>query len=260
MSKMSTDPASMIQEMDMAGIEKVVLLAFNAKRTLQVHVTNEYVSELVARYPNRFAGFASYDAHDGLIQKELKQERERLGLVGYKLACGYLGLSPDDAGWDAVYLDAVENRLPVLLHMGYSPVKKVALRYCAPQLLEKVLAKYPDLILVIAHMAWPWVDETISLMNKYENVYADMSIVSYYQPIQTVIDILQKAKKAKVAHKLIFGTDYPMCSFQEGAGRIREIRQQMNQSTNALTFHEWEMIFHGNARQVLRDTIPKKRM
>lgn len=250
--ELHVEPSGLLAEMDQAGVERAVLLAFNAKRTLGVHVPNELVGEWCRCAPKRLSGLASYDAYEPLAKQDLVRERKRWGLCGYKLAYGYLSLAPDDPGWRPLYEDAVEHDLPVLVHMGFTPIRRASLRHCHPGLLEPVLSRYPSLTLVIAHMGWPWVSETIDLLVRYPNVHADLSIVSRYQPLDKVVEILNLAADAGVAGKLLFATDYPMSRFSESLTRIKEVQQRMAEAGNRqLPRVVWENIMHGNARRLL---------
>ncbi|UFJ42474.1 amidohydrolase family protein [Brevibacillus humidisoli] len=249
--ELTVEPESLLAEMDRAGVERAVLLAFNARRTLGVHVTNELVGKWCSQVPQRFLGLASYDGRDSLRKRELVLDRKRYRLSGYKLAYGYLAMAPDEPDWWPLYEDALEHDLPVLVHMGFSPIKRVSLRHCHPGLLEPVLSRYPSLKLVIAHMGWPWISETIELMARYPNTYADLSIVSRYQPIEQVVEIFSKAAAAGVEGKLLFGTDYPMCGFAEGLARIKELRQRVRVSTGGISEGVWDKILYGNAKHLL---------
>lgn len=242
----------LIQEMNKNNVQKAVLLGFNAQRTLGVHVTNEYVSSICKEHPRRFIGFASFDGMDNTLCKaELKKELVNYNLQGYKLAYGYLNISPNDQGWNPIYEDALERELSILVHMGYTPIKQANLRYCHPALLDQVLSKYPKLKIVIAHMGWPWIDDTFALLKRYENVYTDLSIVSSYQPINTIANILRSAKEHGVVNKLIWGTDYPMCSMTDSLNRFKDIKKYLDDNKVVIESETWKRIFQGNANYLL---------
>lgn len=250
---MEVDIGKLIQEMDRSNVQKAVLLGFNAKRTLGVHVTNEYVSKVCKENPSRFIGFASFDGMDNALYKNgLQKELVDYNLQGYKLAFGYLNMSPNDPGWYPIYEDATERQLPILVHMGYTPIKQANLRYCHPKLLEEVLRNFPKLKLVIAHMGWPWIDDTLALLKRYENVYADLSIVSFYQPIKTISNIIGLAKAQGVVNKLIWGTDYPMCSMTDSLNRFKEIQSYLDDNEITVEAGVWQRIFQDNANYLLR--------
>lgn len=73
-------------------------------------------------------------------------------------------------------------------------------------LLDDVAADFPDLTIVMAHPAVPWVDAQISIATHKANVYMDLSGWSpKYFPPQLV-----KAANSMLRHKVLFGSDFPV--------------------------------------------------
>lgn len=149
----------LLDDLDRHNISKAVVLCFNAKRTLGVHVTNEFVAKLCLHNPDKLIGFVSFDAFTGLTNNNIRNDMERLNLKGFKIPYGYLNMSPLDPRWLPLYQDASHNKLPVLVYIGYSPIKKVNIKHCHPMSLEKVAQEFPEMKIIIAHLAWPWIDE-----------------------------------------------------------------------------------------------------
>ena len=81
------------------------------------------------------------------------------------------------------------------------------LKYSLPILLEDVAMKHPNLKMIIAHMGHPWIDETIVMIRKQPNFYADISAL-HYRPWQ-FYNALIIAKEYGVMQKLLFGSDFP---------------------------------------------------
>ena len=72
-------------------------------------------------------------------------------------------------------------------------------------LLDDVAADFPELTIVMAHPAVPWVDAQISIATHKPNVYIDLSGWSpKYFPPQLV-----RAAARQLRTKVLFGTDYP---------------------------------------------------
>ena len=72
-------------------------------------------------------------------------------------------------------------------------------------LLDDVAADFPELTIVMAHPAVPWVDAQISIATHKPNVYIDLSGWSpKYFPPQLV-----RAANRQLRTKVLFGTDYP---------------------------------------------------
>ena len=87
-------------------------------------------------------------------------------------------------------------------------------KYSEPILFEDVAVNYPNLRFCLAHMGWSWWEETIMMLMKYPNVYADTSMVymdsprNYYSHLFSVnmnLNWLQNCFQDKV----MFGSNNP---------------------------------------------------
>ena len=87
----------------------------------------------------------------------------------------------------------------------------------------------PELKIVIAHLGHPWERDTIVLIRKQPNIYADISAL-YYRPWQ-FYNSLRLAKEYGVWDKLLFGTDYPATTVEstiKGLYSICELAKKAN--------------------------------
>jgi uncharacterized protein len=77
--------------------------------------------------------------------------------------------------------------------------------------LDEVALAFPQLKIVAGHIGYPWTDEMIALAWKYDNVYIDTSayLPRYYPP--QLLNFINSYGENKV----LFGTNFPMLSFQE---------------------------------------------
>ncbi len=250
---MRTSIPQLLIEMDEANVAKVFLLAFDAERTVGAKVPNEYVAEICQAHPDRFIGFASVDAYNPEAATMLERAVTQLGLRGLKLAPPYLGLSPADPRWDPVYQVADLYNLPVLLHTGFTPIKEAAQRYFPPMLLGAVAEKFPRLRLIAAHLGTPWVGPCLDLLTRHANLYADLSIFGWYQPIEIVAKTLNEARRKGVMHRLLWGTDYPMCDFKPFLDRMERLSQDetLFPQSHPLTSAELAALLGGTAQQII---------
>lgn len=137
----------------------------------------------------------AYDA--GLIQG--------IGEIGTQ----YVGIPPNDPSLEPYFALAEELDLPVLIHTLGIGAHVPTFRITAgnPLLLEEVLVQHPDLRLSVEDAGWPFGDEMISLMYMYENVYADLSTISWIIPREEFHAYLQKFIRAGLGNRLMFGSD-----------------------------------------------------
>ncbi|MCA1552860.1 MAG: amidohydrolase family protein, partial [Chloroflexi bacterium] len=147
-----------------------------------------------------------------------------LGLKGIKLGLNYQRAELLGAGAYAIYKRAEELKLPILFHMGTSPVRFAPLEEAYPLYIDRIAIAFPELKIVMAHMGHPWTQDTIVVIRKHPNVYADISAL-FYRP-WSMYNTLRFATEWSVLHKLLFGSDYPIATPTEtieGTRRVNDI-------------------------------------
>lgn len=211
----------------MQSASHAIVLAFRT-RLLDVDVPNEYVAEYCRRDPKRLLGFASVDPHDGKALDELKECVENLGMKGLKTSAIYQAYDPMDERMLPIYRYCEAKGVPILTHQGTTFPRRAPMKWAHPEQLEQVALAFPELRLIIAHLGHPWETETISVIRKHPNVYADISAL-FYRPWQ-MYNSLTLCKEYGVWHKLLFGTDYPVTTIEEslaGLDRLVGYASQM---------------------------------
>jgi predicted TIM-barrel fold metal-dependent hydrolase len=171
-------------------------------------IPNEFVAEYVERDPATTIGFASVDPNDPQAVDKLRYAVETLGLRGLKLSPPYQNFHPHSPEAEAVYRAVAELGIPMMFHQGAVFMPRGVLEVASPVLLDKVAREYPETRIIVAHAGQPWYAETVALMYKHRNVFADLS-ARFHRPWQ-LHNILLAAIDYKVADRILFGTDFPV--------------------------------------------------
>ncbi|MEO6964630.1 MAG: amidohydrolase family protein [Acidobacteriaceae bacterium] len=237
----------MLAEMDIAGIDKAVVLPIDATTSRNATIfTNEQIVQ-VCKMSDRFIGFASVDPHQEAAPQALTHAIEELGLRGLKLAPAMQEFYPDDRKAYSVYERADQLGIPILFHAGMSWEPGSRLKYGHPLRFEDVAADFPTLKIVLAHLAWPWVVEAVALALKYPNVFLDTSALYFDNPH----DFLHYAMTQQVPltvferslrNQIVFGSDNPRIEIKSMAKAVRSL----GFSDECL-----DLIFHKNAETLL---------
>jgi predicted TIM-barrel fold metal-dependent hydrolase len=216
----------MLLEMDIAGIDKAVVLPIDATTSRNATVyTNEQIVE-VCGMSDRLIGFASVDPHQESAVSTLEHAVDALGLRGLKLAPAMQEFYPDDRKIYPVYECAQKLGIPILFHAGLSWEPGSRLKYGHPLKFEDVAADFPQLNIVLAHLAWPWVVDAVALALKYPNVYLDTSALFFDNPR----DFLHYAMTQQVPltvferslrNQIVFGSNNPRIEIKSMAKAIR---------------------------------------
>src|SRR5205807_10419098 len=129
-----------------------------------------------------------------------------LGMTGMKLGPNYQNFEPLGPEAEQVYAEAERRGLPIVFHQGTSPVREAPLRYAYPLVMDEIAIRHPELRIVMAHMGHPWQADTIAVIRKHPNVYADVSALFYRS--WSFWSGLRLATEWNVLHKLVFGSDW----------------------------------------------------
>lgn len=111
----------------------------------------------------------------------------------------------DDPLLDPVWNTLREARIPTVLHAGSGPAPG---RHTGPAGVARLLEKYPDLPLIIAHLGMPEGHEFCDLAERYENVLLDTTMV-FVDFWGDPIDEALVARVERLRPKILFGTDFP---------------------------------------------------
>ena len=202
------------------GVDRAVVLAFNAPAAGFV-VPNDYVAEYVARDPARLVGFGAVDPASPGALDELERMKHDLALVGCKLGPIYQDVDP--LGPEFLQVCEVLQRLelPMLIHQGTTFARAGSLLQARPILLDEIALRFPELRIVIAHMGHPFFEETIAVVRRHPHVYTDVSALVSRRFM--LWNALVQAVEYGVAHKLLFGTDFPFFTARETMAGLRSV-------------------------------------
>lgn len=207
-----------VQQMDAAGIETVLLSAWH--RPGRWVVTNDAVAEMCSQYPGRFVGVAAVDLeHPVAAVRELDRAVRELGFKALRVIPWLWNRPPNDKLYYPLYVRCIELNIPFCTQVGHTgPLMPSEPGRPIPYL-DEVALTFPDLKIVGGHIGYPWTDEMIGLAWKHAHVYIDTSayLPRYYPP--QLVHFMKTYGKDKV----LFGTNFPMLSFEKCAEQARAL-------------------------------------
>ena len=197
---------------------KAVIFSVDAEtETGDLPDPNDYVAQAVDSYRDVFIGFCSVDPRKGKVAvEELERSVLSLGLRGLKLHPIHQAFFPDDPAFIPLFAKAEELGIPVLMHSGYAAAGANApggggfeLAYSRPiPHVDSLAARHPDLTIIMAHPAWPWIQEQVAVALHKSNVFIDLSgWAPRYIPKELISEASGRLRK-----KVLFGSDYPYIS------------------------------------------------
>jgi predicted TIM-barrel fold metal-dependent hydrolase len=203
-------------------VDKSIVLGFKS-RYLRAEIPNRYVADYVNKFPQKLIGFAGIDPTEKSALDELRAAHSDLRLRGVTVSPANQDFHPADSRAMRVYAEAEKLRMPILFHPVGQFTEQSKLEFGRPYLLDEVVRSFPKLPIVIAQMGQPWVDETICLLGKHANVFADVSGL-LGRPWQAY-NALVSAHQYHVIDKLLFGSDFPYTNATECIEALYSINQ-----------------------------------
>jgi len=207
---------SMIAEMDRNNIKKVILSAVVEHKTF---ISNELIADCVQKWPDRFIGACCLNPREGLkAVKEFQMWVKEYGFRNIKLLPYSYELPPSDRIWYPLYTKAAELDIPVTVQVGHTgPLFPSWVG--RPMYLDQVALMFPELVLIGAHIGWPWTNEMIALAFKFPNVYIETSA---WSPKRFDKDFFHFANSWG-QDKCMAASDYPMFGYDRWAGECQEL-------------------------------------
>ena len=159
------------------------------------------------------------------------------------------GISPEDEILEPYFALAEELDIPLAFHVlsgniHFAPQNRAALNN--PLLLEKMLLRHPKLRIYVMHAGWPMLNEMISLLSFYPQVYVEVAWIDWALPRKEFHRYLRGLVEAGFGKRIMFGSDTSMWPQTIGIG-IEAI-----ESADFLSSAQKRDILYNNAARFLR--------
>lgn len=212
-----------------AGISRyVVLPVSNAPN--RVRSINSFILEQTGLHDD-FIGFGTVHA----AMENLSEEVEWIlgaGLKGIKMHPDSQRFPIDDPRLYPVY-DAIEGKIPVMLHMGDQRYN-----YSHPLRLRRILDTFPKLQVIAAHFGGYMMFETAKeLLYDTDCIFDISSAMMFMQPGEA-----ERYINFYGAERMAYGTDYPLWDPVQEVQRFQSLK---------LTADQFDQIAHKTAERVL---------
>lgn len=238
--------------------DRVILFGLRAAKT-GWNAPNQPVAEFAARHPHKYIYFVSIDPNEPDFMEQMEHAVKYQNAKGVKVGPVYQGLHPLDEKYDPIYAYCERHELPLMTHMATTFTSRVPLEYARPIHMDAVACRYPGLRIILAHMGHPWMAETLAVVRRQANVFADVSAL-YYRPWQ-FYQGLQLAVEYGCTRKLLMGSDYPATTTGGTIKAIRAVNEQLEGTgMPRIPTEVLESIIHADALKMLgiRDSAPAR--
>lgn len=186
-------------------VDKCIVLAGMGS----VDEVNQKLGEYVSSHKEKMTGFAYLEPSSEVIDtKKLGAITSKKDLSGVVLYCSACGFHPAHSRAMLFYEAAEELGLPVFFHNGPVLGSEAVLEYAQPILLDEIARRFRGLKMIIGDMGAPFVEQTLAMLTKHPNVYADLTISR--ERVWGIYNMVVSAHERKVMDKLFFGSGFPL--------------------------------------------------
>ena len=202
-----------------AGIDRFVFSAY-AHRSGMAESLNYWAANVESTFAPYALGYATFHPDDAVAVPRLVAEAfGRLGLHGVKLHPQVGRFSMDDTRLFPLYERAVELRKPILIHAGRQPEPN---EYVGARAFRRLLRRFPDLLVVVAHMGADEFDAFFDLCGEYEGLHLDTAMV-FNQHLNGPPRI---ERILEFQDRVLFGSDFPNIPYrlESAIDAIRDLR------------------------------------
>lgn len=209
-------------DLDRRGVELCVVSGRDCETTYGFPANNNSILEFCRAYPNKFLGFWGIDPHKGMdAVREVEHVIKDLGMRGIATD-PYLAHCPAERRPLLSHLCQVRRARRAVFVTTAPPaqVPRAIMDYIDPRQIDVVARDFPELILIMSHGGYPFVNEAIFACMRNANVYMDLSEYELAPMAEVYVDALNKM----IGDKVIFASAHP---FIEQADAI-EIYKNLN--------------------------------
>jgi uncharacterized protein len=199
-------------QMDELGIDMMCIMTSDHRRVYAHEkgpfAPNEFLVEVRDMAPDRFALTIGIDPLRDLYESLNEIERcvKEWDFRACKIYPTYDHFDPRDERLFPIYKKLIDLDIPMQVHMGWTPCLNAPMKYQQPFLMDDVAARFPELKVIVSHLGWPWTDECMALIAKWENFHADIAYWGWFGP-EEVLKTIKKFGRLCGYDRLLFGSE-----------------------------------------------------
>jgi predicted TIM-barrel fold metal-dependent hydrolase len=254
-------------------IDRAILVGQSARNTSGVDVPNEYLAQVARQYADRLSWCCCVDPTEPGAADEVEKCVKEWGAVGVgELNPIQWAAYANDPRTYPVYEVCQALDVPIVLHVGGTSHMDthVRMKYGDVLAVDDVAIDFPHLRIVICHLGYPKYEDASFLVQKHENVFADISylpsvsglertIISRHLPVVSfpylhyaypLLYCLSQVYGG--ADKLIFGTDWGVCQPRQTIEVLRGINEYLRRydlpeipeaTIDNILYENWKKVF-----------------
>jgi predicted TIM-barrel fold metal-dependent hydrolase len=226
----------LLEELKRNDVERILAISIHDEKN------NRIIEELAEK--NNFIGPIYFFDVEKMNKKSLRVFEEKIEkFLGVKITPGRQSFYPNEKKCEKIYKIAEKYDKPVIIHSGDPFYPKARIKYSHPIHIDDVAVEHPNLKIVIAHSGNPWIEDTVEIAYKNENVFLDVSGWFFKEISGQYFKIMKERLNFILSYlescdKILFGTDWPLIKIEKYVDFIKKCE---------LSKSELERIMYKNA-------------
>lgn len=222
------DPAAFLRFLDEQGIDRAVLVNYVSPDVMGfTDAINEFVGRFCRGHEDRLVAVGGVHPRldpdpAGSLERIVETHGVRVLKLHPPHQHFFLNAYRDGGGLPrlaALYERAQSLEIPVMVHTGTSIFPEARNKYGDPMALDDVAVDFPALKIIMAHGGRPlWMETCFFLLRRHANVHMDISGI----PPRLLLRYFPRI--AEIAHKTLFGTDWPSPGVDSPRRNLEEFR------------------------------------
>ena len=220
---------------------------------------NNVTVEWCRRVPGRFIASWLPSANPVNSDEEAARFTEAIETQGFRglgeLLMQDAGLAVNDERFFPLYRICQERHLPVIFHTGfngpefYGEAPSFRTRLGDPLLLEDVAVAFPELVIIMDHLSFPFTEQATYILFAHPNVYADVAAVNWCLGRAGFHRLLRQVFETVGPDKILFGSD------QMNVPQMIPVGVSAIQEASFLSEDDKRKILGDNARRLLSEVL-----
>lgn len=200
---------------------------------------------------------------DESLPEALEQERavwlveehlRRKSCAGIKIYAGYAHHYVTDKIYTPFYELAEKYHKPVAIHTGATAGHMGLLKYSHPMSVDELACAFPQVQFVMCHLGNPWIQDAVAVMDKNENVAADLSgllegridIPQFFYEKKGYLDYIRTWLSYLGDYdRILYGTDWPLVNLFEYIELVKELIPEKH----------YDKVFYENAQRIYKLSV-----
>jgi predicted TIM-barrel fold metal-dependent hydrolase len=189
-----------VEQLKLFGVRKFSSLPYAHKPGVAGYL-NDWARDFAARVPENLRS-ATFFPEPGV--GEYVADAIADGVEVFKLHTQVGEFLLDDAQLSEAWEVLEHAGTPIVIHVGSGPVGNA---FTGPEHLARLLATFPDLNVVVAHLGAPEFGEFMDLAESYEHTYLDTTMVftDFFVPFPDEL----VPRLGGLGDKILYGSDFP---------------------------------------------------